>query len=44
MDSHLFTYTNYTTERNSNFYNVFSIKNKTCFNLMGKNKLNSKSI
>ena len=44
MDSHLFTYTNYTTERNSNFYNIFSIKNKTCFNLMGKNKLNSKSI
>ncbi|MBC8299185.1 MAG: glycosyltransferase [Pelagibacterales bacterium] len=44
MESHLFTYTNYTSERNSNFYNIFSIKNKTCFNLMGKNKLNSKSI
>ncbi len=43
MDPHLFTYTNFTTERNSNFYNIFSIKNKTCFNLMGKNKLNSKS-
>ena len=42
MNSHLFTFTNYKTERNSNFYNLYSKVDKTCFNLMGKNKLNTK--
>ena len=42
MNSHLFTFTNYKTERNSNFYNLYSKVDKTCLNLMGKNKLNTK--
>ena len=42
MNSHLFTFTNYKTERNSNFYNLYSKTDKTCLNLMGKNKLNTK--
>ena len=42
MNSHLFTLTNYKTERNSNFYNLYSKYDKTCLNLMGKNKLNTK--
>ncbi len=42
MNSHLFTFTNYKTERNSNFYNLYSKGDKTCLNLMGKNKLNTK--
>ena len=42
MNSHLFTFTNYKTERNSNFYNLYSKFDKTCLNLMGKNKLNTK--
>ena len=41
MNSHLFTFTNYKTERNSNFYNLYSKVDKTCLNLMGKNKLNT---
>jgi glycosyltransferase involved in cell wall biosynthesis len=42
MNSHLFTFTNYTTERNSNFYDLYSKFDKTCLNLMGNNKLNTK--
>ena len=42
MNSHLFTFTNYKTERNSNFYNLYNKVDKTCINLMGKNKLNTK--
>ena len=42
MNSHLFTFTNYKTERNSNFYNLYDKVDKTCINLMGKNKLNNK--
>ncbi len=42
MNSHLFTFTNYKTERNSNFYNLYDKVDKTCINLMGKNKLNTK--
>ena len=42
MNSHLFTFTNYKTERNSNFYNLYNKIDKTCLNLMGKNKLNTK--
>ncbi len=42
MNSHLFTFTNHKTERNSNFFSLFDEKDKTSVNLMGKNKLNSK--
>lgn len=43
MNSHLFTFTNHKTERNSNFFSLFDEKDKTYVNLMGKNKLNSKT-
>ena len=39
MNSHLFTFTNHKTERNSNFFSLFDEKDKTYVNLMGKNKL-----
>ena len=42
MNSHLFTFTNYKTERNSNFFNLYNKVDKTYLNLMGKNKLSTK--
>ena len=44
MNSHLFTFTNHKTERNSNFFDLYNEKDRTYINLMGKNKLNSKMI
>ena len=44
MNSHLFTFTNHRTERNTNFFDLYEKIDRTCINLMGKNKLNSKII